>query len=78
MTNQNNPLSLPTRHPPRTESLSIRLSPAENTAIEALAKHLQLPTSQMARHFLLQAVNHYLKRLQAEALVSSGLSEDEA
>ncbi len=64
MSNQNNPLSLPTRQPARTESLSIRLSPDENTAVEALAKRLHVPTSHMARHFLLQAVGFYATRVE--------------
>lgn len=78
MTNQANPLSLPTRQPARTDSLTIRLSPEESAAITALAKHLQVPTSHMARHFLLQAVNHYRVRLQAQAPVSKSPVESEA
>lgn len=66
MNNQQNPLSLPMRQPARTASITIRLAPEENAAVTALAKRLQVPTSQMARHFLLQAVYHYLKRMQAE------------
>ncbi len=75
MTYQANPLSLPVRQPARTESLSIRLSPEESAAVDAPAKRLRLPTSQMARHFLLQAVDHYLKRTQIEVPVSNGLPE---
>ncbi len=66
MSNQPNPLSLPTRQPPRTDSLTIRLSAEESTAISTLAKRLQVPISQMARHFLLQAVNHYIQRMQVD------------
>jgi hypothetical protein len=63
MNNQPNPLSLPTREPARTDSLSIRLAPEERTAVESLAKRLHVPTSHMARHFLLQAVTYYSTRV---------------
>ncbi len=62
MNNQSNPLSLPTRQPARTDSLSIRLSPEERGAVESLAKQLRVPTSHMARHFLMQAVTFYSAR----------------
>ncbi len=62
MNNQQNPLSLPTRQPARTESITIRLSSEESATIETLAKRLRVPTSQMARHFLMQAVTYYSTR----------------
>jgi hypothetical protein len=64
MNNQSIPLSLPTRQPARTDSLSIRLSADERAAVDALAGKLHVPTSHMARHFLLQAVTHYIQRMQ--------------
>ncbi len=62
MNNQPNPLSLPTRQPARTDSLSIRLSAEERAAVDALARRLHVPTSHMARHFLMQAVTYHSTR----------------
>ncbi len=62
MDNQN-PLSLPTREPARNSPLSIRLSADERAATNALAAHLGVHVSHMARHFLMQAVRYYAARL---------------
>lgn len=51
-----NPFSLPTKEPPRTTSISIRLSAQERQAIDDLAAKLDVSPSHMARHFLLQVV----------------------
>jgi hypothetical protein len=52
------PLTLPPAQPPRDIYFCIRLSQTERTAISKLAEHLHLPASTLARHILLQAVDH--------------------
>jgi len=64
MKNQQEPLSLPIRQPARTTALTIRLSEEERFAIEALAAHLNIPMSQMARHVLLQGVKYHTQQMQ--------------
>ncbi len=53
------PITLPTLQPKRTYTLSIRLTEAERTVVEDLAGRLNLPSSFMARHFILQAIAQY-------------------
>jgi len=55
------PLSLPVRQPARTNTLAVRLSDEERATVERMAKYLHVPASQMARHFLLQAVAHFAR-----------------
>lgn len=69
MNTTGNPLTLPTHQPTRTESLNIRLTTQEKTAVEALAARQGIPPSQMARHFLLQAVVYYHRQMQEEGAV---------
>jgi hypothetical protein len=57
-----NPFSLPTKEPPRTTSISIRLSNEERQAIDDLAARLDVSPSHMARHFLLQVVAYQSAR----------------
>jgi hypothetical protein len=57
-----NPLSLPVRQPARTKALSIRLTPNERAAVDALAARLGVQPSHLARHFLLQAIAFYSAR----------------
>lgn len=51
--------TLPERHPKRAIMFSIRLTEAEQSEIGTLAKCLNLPSSFMARHFILEAVAHH-------------------
>ena len=51
--------TLPARQPKREYIFAIRLTDAERDQIEALAQHLRLPDSFMARHFILEAVKHH-------------------
>lgn len=51
-------LTLPPAQPPRDIYFCIRLSQTERAAISNLAERLRLPASTLARHILLQAVNH--------------------
>jgi hypothetical protein len=46
---------------------SIRLTQVEQDEIETLAKRLKLPTSFMARHFILEAVQHHNRQITQEA-----------
>jgi transposase-like protein len=66
MTNTSNPLTLPTREPRRTKSLNMRLSEAERAAVDNLAEMQGVTASELARHFLLQAVAFYNRKTQAE------------
>lgn len=51
-------LILSPAQPPRDIYFCIRLSQTERTAIRALAERLHLPASTLARHVLLQAIDH--------------------
>ena len=53
------PMAVPTRQPKRTYTLSIRLTEAERAKVEGLARRLNLPSSFIARHFILQAIAQY-------------------
>lgn len=52
------PLTLPAAQPPRDIYFCIRLSQTERAAISKLAERLHLPASTLARHVLLQAIDH--------------------
>lgn len=51
--------TLPARLPKRALMFSIRLTESEQNKIDALARQLNLPSSFMARHFILEAVAHH-------------------
>ena len=70
MSNNVNPLTLPTREPRRTKSLNMRLSETERAAVDKLAEMQGVTASELARHFLLQAVAYYNRRMQAGGAVS--------
>jgi predicted transcriptional regulator len=63
--------TLPERQPKRALMFSIRLTEAEQNEIDALAKRLKLPSSFMARHFILEAVNHHKNQMMLEATVEA-------
>lgn len=63
--------TLPERQPKRALMFSIRLTEAEQDEIEALAKKLNLPSSFMARHFILEAVKHHKTRITQETAVEA-------
>jgi hypothetical protein len=67
MNTTGNPLTLPTQPPTRSETLNIRLTETEKAAVETLAARQGIAPSQMARHFLLQAVAHYARQMEGEA-----------
>jgi hypothetical protein len=53
------PMTMPALQPKRKYTLSIRLTEAERAEVEGLAGRLNLPSSFMARHFILQAITQY-------------------
>ncbi len=63
--------TLPERQPKRALMFSIRLTEAEQDEIETLAKWLNLPSSFMARHFILEAVKHHKTQMTQEAAVEA-------
>ncbi|MBE2184486.1 MAG: hypothetical protein IAE89_13740 [Anaerolineae bacterium] len=63
--------TLPERQPKRGLMFSIRLTEAEQDEIEKLAKRLNLPSSFMARHFILEAVQHHKYQMMQEATVEA-------
>lgn len=70
MSNNSNPLTLPTQEPRRTKSLNMRLSEAERAAVDRLAELQAVTASTLARHFLLQAVAYYNQKMQAGGAVN--------
>ncbi|KAB2902372.1 MAG: hypothetical protein F9K27_17110 [Anaerolineae bacterium] len=75
MTNNTNPLTLPTREPRRTKSLNMRLSETERAAVDKLAEVQGVTSSELARHFLLQAVAYYNRKTQREGGAAHEQSE---
>jgi hypothetical protein len=70
MTTQLNSI-LPERQPKRALMFSIRLTPVEQDEIDTLAKRLNLPSSFMARHFILGAVKHHTNQGTQEGVVEA-------
>ena len=52
-------LTIPTKQPIRTEVFAFRCTQEEQAAIFEFARQLDLPASQVARHYLLQAAAQY-------------------
>jgi predicted transcriptional regulator len=63
--------TLPERQPKRDLMFSIRLTQAEQDEIDTLAKRLRLPSSFMARHFILEAVQHHKNQIMQEAAIEA-------
>jgi hypothetical protein len=63
--------TLPERQPKRALMFSIRLTEAELGEIDALAQRLKLPSSFMARHFILEAVKHHKNHIIREAAIEA-------
>ena len=62
--------TLPVWQTKRRRIFAMRLTDSERAKIEALAKHLNLPASYMARHFILEAVAYHRKAQQGERVES--------
>lgn len=54
----------PQRPASRSASITIRLTPAEQQRIEAIANRLYMPVSTLARFFILEAVDYHVKQNQ--------------
>ena len=52
----------------RSRIFCIRLNDNERKEIEVLAKHLKVPDSTMARHFIMEAVAFHRKQVQEAAI----------
>ena len=52
-------LTIPTKQSTRTEIFAFRCTPEERAAIFAFAQQLDMPVSQVVRHYLLQAAAQY-------------------
>jgi predicted transcriptional regulator len=63
--------TLPEQQPKRALMFSFRLTQAEQDEIDALAKRLKLPSSFMAHHFILEAVQHHKNQMTQEAAVEA-------
>ena len=63
--------TLPVRQVTRKRIFAMRLTDRERAEIEALAKHLRLPDSYMARHFILEAVRYHKRQIMQEAAVEA-------
>ncbi|MEO8609326.1 MAG: hypothetical protein ABI690_15650 [Chloroflexota bacterium] len=63
--------TLPERQPKRALMFSIRLTEPEQDEIDALARRLSLPSSFMARHFILEAVKHHKNQMIQEAAIEA-------
>lgn len=57
------PITLPKKRQTRTLVFGIRLTHQERETIRAFARQISFPASEMARHFVLQAVAYHSARL---------------
>jgi hypothetical protein len=57
------PITLPKKRQTRTIVFGIRLTQQERETIRALARQINFPATEMARHFVLQAVAYHSARL---------------
>lgn len=64
MNHPTNPLTLPQKQPRRDRNLNMRLSESERAAVDRLAEMQGVTASELARHFLLQAVAYYSRKVQ--------------
>ena len=58
-----NPVTLPEKRQTRDIIFGIRLTHQERETIRAFARQINFPASEMARHFVLQAVAYHSVRL---------------
>ncbi len=65
--NSPDPLTLPLKPQHRNVIFAMRLTPQEHEAIVALAQQINFPVTQMARHFVLQAVTYHAAKLAEKA-----------
>jgi hypothetical protein len=72
--NAQTPITLPTKRQTRNVIFGIRLTPDEREIIAAFAHKINFPASEMARHFVLQAIAYYTERLAEKGGVNGSES----
>ncbi len=65
------PITLPKRRQTRTVVFGIRLTQAEHDMIRAFARQINFPASEMARHFVLQAIAYHMARQTAKGEIDA-------
>lgn len=65
------PITLPKKRQTRTIVFGIRLTQTERDAIRAFARQINFPASEMARHFVLQAIAYHVARQAAKGDVDA-------
>jgi hypothetical protein len=68
------PITLPKKRQTRTLVFGIRLTHQERETIHAFARQINFPASEMARHFVLQAVAYHSARLAEKGGADAGQS----
>jgi AraC-like DNA-binding protein len=56
------PIKPPQPQPKRKHIFSVRLTAAERQEIQQLARQMTVSPSHLARHFLMQAVEYYIRK----------------
>ncbi len=65
------PITLPKKRQTRTVVFGIRLTQMERDVIRAFAHQINFPASEMARHFVLQAIAYHAARQAAKGGVDA-------
>jgi hypothetical protein len=68
------PITLPKKRQTRTLVFGIRLTHQERETIRAFARQINFPASEMARHFVLQAVAYHSAGLAEKGGVDAAQS----
>jgi len=68
------PITLPKKRQTRNVIFGIRLTPDEREQIVAFAQQINFPASEMARHFVLQAITFYSSRSAEKGSVDAAQS----
>jgi hypothetical protein len=68
------PITLPKKRQTRNVIFGIRLTPDEREQIAAFARQINFPASEMARHFVLQAITFYSTRSTEKGSVDAAQS----
>ncbi len=70
------PITLPKRRQTRNVVFGIRLTQAERDVIRAFARQINFPASEMARHFVLQAIAYHVAHQVEKGSADAGLRAD--
>jgi type IV pilus biogenesis protein CpaD/CtpE len=68
------PITLPKKRQTRTVIFGIRLTQTERDVIRAFARQINFPASEMARHFVLQAIAYHAARQAAKGSIDAAQS----